>query len=141
MTFRSPLALCAAATALAFPAQIFAQDAAETAVIMSGTSGQAKASRSLGSAVNKSLNSAASSVRASTANRSSGSSARRNRRAAPSVVSVIGTGDALEGTDASAYTVGSGATIKVSGSFRPSAASVCKDNCEDQPEAANTPEE
>ena len=134
MTLKIRLAMCVIATALAFPVQVIAQDAAETAVILSGTSGQAKASRSLGSAVNKSMNSAASSVRASTANRSRGN-ARRNRRNAPSVVSVIGTGDALEGTDASAYAVGSGATIKVSGSFRPSAAAVCKENCEDQPQA------
>lgn len=131
MNKKDQLALCALALALAIPAPVYAQDAAETAAILSGTgAGQAKAARSLNSAVSQSVNSAADVVRSSTPTHRRSTSHRRSRRNAPSVVSVIGTGDALEGTDASAYQVDTGATIKVSGSFRPSAATRCTDNCE-----------
>jgi hypothetical protein len=129
MTKNLTLTLFAATLAGAIPATAMAQDAAETAVIMSGTAGQAKANRSLGSAVSKSINSATSIVQSSTPKRSRAPAPRR-RSNTRSVVSVIGTGDALEGTDASAYQVDSGATIKVSGGFRPSAATRCTDNCE-----------
>jgi len=110
---------------------VSAQDAAETAIILSGTgASQAKASKSLGSAISQSLDSAAGVVRQSNpAPRRS--HARRNRRGnAASTVTIIASGDALEGTDASAYQVGSGATIRVSGGFRPSATSRCTENCQ-----------
>ncbi len=128
MSKKAGLAVLVAATAIATPA--LAQDAAETAVIMSGTgANQAKASRSLGSAISQSVNSSADVVRQSgPAPRRSNT--RRNRRGnVPSAPTVIASGDALEGTDASAYRVGSGATIKVSGGFRPSHATECQSNC------------
>lgn len=136
MTKRNLLGLCLMATAMALPISAFAQDASETAVILSGTgSTQARASRSLGTAVSGSIDSATSVIRSATPTRNRAKS-RRSRRGAPSVVTtVIGTGDALEGTDASAYQVDNGATIKVSGGFRPSAATRCTENCEaDAPE-------
>jgi hypothetical protein len=40
--------------------------------------------------------------------------------------------DALEGTDASAYTLGNGVTIKVSGRMNPSAQALCVKECKDQ---------
>lgn len=135
MTKRNRLGLCLLATAMALPIPAYAQDAAETAVILSGTgSTQARASRSLGTAVSGSIDSATSVIRSATPTRNRAKS-RRSRRGAPSVATVIGTGDALEGTDASAYQVDNGATIKVSGGFRPSAATRCTENCEaDAPE-------
>jgi len=126
---------CGCVAALAAPA--FAQDAAETAVVLSGSSGQAKAARSLGDAASRSMNSAASAVRASQPRRgrSSSNSRRNSSRGSSGGPVTIGTGDALEGTDASSYATGSGTTIRVSGGFRPSAATRCTDNCRDALEA------
>ena len=55
-------AICA--VGLAAPVSLAAQDAAETAVILSGSSGQGKAANSLGNAVRGSVNSAADAIRA-----------------------------------------------------------------------------
>ena len=130
MTKKNLMALSAATIAIASPTQLQAQDAAESAIILSGTANQAKANRSLGNAINNSINSAASNIRASNPRRNRTASPPRTRQNAPSVITTIGTGDALEGTDASAYQTGSGATIKVSGGFRPSATAHCTENCE-----------
>ena len=139
MPIRRVMTIAIACGAIVMPASAYAQDAAETAVILSGTSGQAKASRSLGDAVRGSINSASSAVRASTQQRrSSNSRARRSGGGAPVV---IGTGDALENTDASSYTLGSGATIRVSGRLNPSAATRCTQNCDDPAKPEAPPEE
>ena len=115
---------------LAAAAPAVAQDAAETAVVLSGSSGTAKAGRSLGNAVSQSVNSAAGAVRASNPRRRG--STRNSRRGASRGPVTIGTGDALEGTDASTYATGSGATIRVSGGFRPSTTTRCTENCDAQ---------
>lgn len=133
MVERNRLALCGMVIACAIPAPAIAQAAAETAVIVSGTTGQAKAGRSLGSAISQSIDSAAGTVRASTRSRTQSPASHRRGSNVQSVSPVIGKGDVLEDTDASAYTVGSGATIKVSRGFRPSATVRCKENCPAEP--------
>lgn len=120
-----------AAFALALPTPIIAQDAAETATIMAGTgAGQARAQRSMGNAVSGSINSATNAINAGRA----GGSRRSSRRGGTAASSgPLPEGDALENTDAAAYKVGSGATIRVSGRFTPSQAASCTRNCGEEP--------
>lgn len=118
----------ALALAVSAPQSASAQDAAETAVILSGSSGQGKAANSLGNAVRGSVNSAANAVRSTPANNRRNAT-RRNRRGAPVQVQTLPTNDPLENTDATRFTTGSGATISVSGSMRPSASARCVENC------------
>lgn len=132
----------AGATVFAFGASApaVAQDAAETAVILSGTgAGQAKAQRSLGAAVRGSIDGAAATVRS--AGRSQGSAGRR--ATARSGVAVAGAelaadSDPLEKTDAPAYKLGNGATIRVSGRMNPSASTSCVKNCSVPPAPAQS---
>lgn len=121
-----------------------AQDAAETAVILSGTgAGQAQASHALGDSISNSINSAADVVRSSQRGGSSGGArARRgNSGGSRNGSIVIGTGDPLEGTDASSYTLGNGTGIKVSGRLRPSMATRCEKNCDTSEGAGAAPAE
>ncbi|MGQ7829873.1 hypothetical protein [Altererythrobacter sp. Z27] len=120
------LGLLAAAGSTATSAT--AQDAAETATIIAGTSApQARGARNLGSAISGSMQRAAGTVRV----RTSGRPAPRGRgqpqadtsRTLPAGV------DALEGTDAASYTLGNGARISVSGRLNPAAGAVCTRNC------------
>jgi hypothetical protein len=96
--------------------QTLAQDAAETAIILSGTgAAQGKASRSLGSAAASSMGTAANAIRPDArpapANRRSG---RRDQQ----VITLAGDVDALENTDAPTYELANGASIRVSGRLR-----------------------
>ena len=109
--------------------QALAQDAAETAIILSGTgAAQGKASRSLGSAAANSMGAAANAVRpvARAAPVIRGSS-RRDQQ----VVMLPGDVDALENTDAPTYELANGASIRVSGRLRPQAETVCDYACSD----------
>ncbi len=108
--------------------QASAQDAAESAAVMGATGpSTGKAQRSLGGAISGSLNSAASTIRSSgrggarPARR--GGSVRVSRQGLPAGV------DALEGTDASAYRLDNGVTIKISGRMNPSAQARCVKEC------------
>ena len=145
------IAMVAAATAgLAVPGSLAAQDAAETAVILSGSSGQGKAANSLGNAVRGSVNSAADAIRAAQRNSSRSNARARNRRGPVQIQTAIPTNDPLEDTDATRFQTGSGATISVSGRMRPSAAARCVENCgseaaseqpgQDAPKARSAPE-
>ena len=128
-------ALCGAVTAQA-------QVAAEEAVILSGSAGQGKAARSLGGAIRGSLNRASDAVAA--ANRGSvrveGNRQRRSSGGRQAKVQgVVPRGvDPLQGTDAPAYALESGATIKVTGGFTPSATTRCTVNCEARDGAVET---
>ncbi len=130
--------ICALAAAALLPGSLAAQDAAETAVIVSGSgAGQAKASRSLGNAVSGSLDSAAGVIRSTQRARRPASRNRRSRNGGVRIGSEIPSGvDALEGTDAAAYKTDGGATIKFSGRFVPSGKTECDENCakDDKPE-------
>lgn len=135
-------ALIATVAAIGGPA--VAQDAAETAIILSGTSApQAKAGRSLGSAISGAMRRSTATLRV----RGQGRGASRNGGQADNSRTLPEGVDALEGTDAPAYTLGSGATIRVSGRLNPSARTVCARNCEpaaeteDEPGATEPPEE
>jgi len=115
---------------LCFSGQASAQDAAESAAVMGATGpSTGKAQRSLGGAISGSLNSAASTIRTSgrsgarPARRGGNGSVRVSRRGLPAGV------DALEGTDASAYKLSNGVTIKVSGRMNPSAQVRCLKEC------------
>ncbi|MEP5937449.1 MAG: hypothetical protein ABJ239_03900 [Erythrobacter sp.] len=114
------------------PGSALAQDAAETAVITTATGpSTGRAQRSLGNAVSGSLNGAAGILR-STARRG-GRPARGSVRRGAVRVSRQGLPagvDPLEGTDASAYKLDNGVTIKISGRMAPSAQARCVKDCE-----------
>ena len=131
-------AVIAAAAILAFPGNASAQDAAETAVILSGSSGQGKAANSLGNAVSGSVNSAADAIR-STPRKPNRTATRRSNRRGPVQIQTLPTNDPLEGTDATSFQTGSGATISVSGRMRPSASARCIENCEKPATEAEEP--
>ena len=121
----------AAALATLASAPVLAQDAAESAIILSGTgAGQAKAQRSLGAAVRGSIEGAATTVRGA----ARGQGSPRGRAPSGNGVVVSGTAlaadsDPLENTDAPAYRLGNGATIRVSGRMNPAAGTSCVKNC------------
>jgi hypothetical protein len=132
MTLGALGAICMVAT------PVVAQDAAETATILSGQGGTAKAQRSLGGAVSGSLDNAASAVR-SVRSTSRRPSSRRVRGSRNSGGIILTTNDPLENTDAATYQTGNGTTIRVSGRLNPSASTACVDNCskadpKDEPE-------
>ena len=130
MIYRKIALVAAVSASLAVPGSLAAQDAAETAVILSGSSGQSKAANSLGNAVRGSVNSAADAIRAVPRNSANRSTARTgNRRGPVQIQTAIPTNDPLENTDATRFQTGSGATISVSGRMRPSAAARCIENC------------
>jgi hypothetical protein len=102
-----------------------AQDAAETAVILSGSGKTTEAgSRSLGGAIGGAMG------RASATINSNRRSSPRNRAGEVRQDAAIPADiDALEGTDAASYQMDNGARISVSGGLRPSARARCVENC------------
>ena len=123
-------------------APVAAQDAAETAIILSGTGqGQGRAARSMGQSVARNMGNAANAVpvsprrsqpRAHRAHGPRGSKAGKFAIALPADV------DPLENTDAPTYALANGASIRVSGGLRgplskqsrtPTSASDCGPNC------------
>ena len=147
MIYRKFALVAAVSAGLAVPGSLAAQDAAETAVILSGSSGQSKAANSLGNAVRGSVNSAADAIRAVPRNSSRAAPKRNNRRGPVQIQTAIPTNDPLEKTDATRFQTGSGATISVSGRMRPSASARCVENCgtdspteQDAPETPSAPE-
>ena len=124
---RSILVLAAAGSAAGFwAAPLTAQDAAETAIILSGTGqGTGKASRSLGGSISRSMGNAANAINATNraraqAPRSYRPQARRSRRGggAGFAIALPADVDPLETTDAPSYALENGATIRVSGGLR-----------------------
>lgn len=125
------LSLCTilmAGVGLASPS--LAQDAAESAVILSGTAQTGAAQRSLGRSVSSSMGNAANAVAAAQSARiqrpPSQSRARSVRGYGGSIPANV---DPLANTDAAIYALDNGATIKVSGTFNPGAAAHCERNC------------
>ena len=130
MAKRTTAAITALMLAIATPASLSAQDAAETAIIIAGTSApQASGARGLGGAISGSMRRAAGVINL----RSGGAQAPRGATRQDAARTLPEGVDALEGTDAPAYKVGSGATIRVSGRLNPSARTVCTRNCETTP--------
>lgn len=119
------LIILAAAGFCASP--LAAQDAAETAIILSGT-GQgtgSKASRSLGGSIARSMGNAAHAINATNRARaqmprSYRPQGRRSRRGGGSgfAIALPAGVDPLETTDAPSYALENGATIRVSGGLR-----------------------
>lgn len=126
---KSTVAVLAGTALVTVAAPVSAQDAAETAVILSGTSApQARAAQGLGNAVRGSINSATATIR--TIPRAQPRGAPRSGNASPVAVGALpADSDPLENTDASAYRLGNGATIRVSGRLNPAAGTACTRNC------------
>jgi hypothetical protein len=117
-------AFATVALALALPAPLVAQDAAETAIILGGTGQvQGRAQRSLGTSIARSMGNAADAIAATSRARPSGTVVRRhagrsNRGAGKFAIILPGDVDPLEKTDAPSYELANGATIRVSGGMR-----------------------
>ncbi|MEP2612538.1 hypothetical protein [Marinobacter alexandrii] len=95
-----------------------AQDAAETAIILSGTGqGQARAAKSLGSSAAGSIGRAANAVSITQSQRSSPRRSRK-RKGGHFSIALPADVDPLEGTDAPSYLLDNGSTIRVSGGLR-----------------------
>ena len=134
MAGKAVLAICGALLAIggSFPA--LAQDAAETAVILSGAGQPAgRASRSLGSAISGSINAASAQIRSvRNAEPTTGGHQPRtagDARAITSDQAIASDIDMLEGTDAPTYRLGNGASIRVSGTFIQDPGTMCSRNC------------
>ena len=124
-----------AGSALVAAKPAVAQDAAESAVILSGSAQTGSAQRSLGRTISGSIGNAANAVGSTArASRSRGTAPRPSRASSRKVGgSIPANVDALANTDAATYTLDNGATIKVSGRFNPSATSHCQRNCPVKP--------
>lgn len=128
MSLRSYIAAGLFALPWALPLPALAQDAAEAAVITAGTAApQARASRSLGSAISGAMNRTAGAI--NIRSRSGSRPARAASRQADSSHTIAADVDVLESTDAPGYTLGNGAQIRVSGRLNPSAGTICTRNC------------
>ena len=125
------LALAPLAMGLCLAAPASAQDAAETAVILSGNSGQGEAARTLGDATRSSISSATTRVRAMPRRQARGSARRGGGRGRgrSAIYRIRDTGDALAYSDAETYQTQAGARIRVSGGFTPSNSTSCVRNC------------
>ena len=125
----------AAALGAVIPVPATAQDAAETAVILSGQGGAARAQRSLGDAISQSINGAAGAIRNTNTGASNGggggsSSGGSGRSGGRHQGFPIPAGiDALEGFDAAIYRLDNGTVLKFSGNFLPSAGATCLARC------------
>ena len=139
------LTLAPLAMGLCLAAPASAQDAAETAVILSGTSGQGEAARTLGDATRSSIRSATARVRAMPRRQARGASRRgggRGRnRGRSAIYRIRDTGDALAYSDAKTYQTYGGARIRVSGGFTPSESTSCIKNCTLGGDTGQTPVE
>lgn len=120
------IALIGAAAIATLPGTAIAQDAAESAAILSGTSQTGGAQRSMGSNIAGSINRASNAIAATT-------NARAPRRSNGSVRvgHTLPAGvDPLEGTDAATYTLGNGSSIRTTGRFNTDPGARCVENCE-----------
>lgn len=120
------------------PHTALAQDAAETAVIVSGSAQTGAAQKSLGRSVGSGIGNAANAVGSTNAARTTRRAAPSTYRAAPrgSGGSVPAGVDPLANSDAATYALDNGATIKVSGGFRPATGAHCQRNCPTPAQAA-----
>jgi hypothetical protein len=112
---------------------VHAQDAAETAVILSGSGQTTEAgSRSLGGAIGGAMGRASAAIN----NSNQRTTARNRSRQVRQDAAIPADIDALEGTDAASYQMDNGARISVSGGLRPSARTRCVENCATRQESA-----
>lgn len=119
---------------------VMAQDAAETAIILSGTAQTGSAQRSLGRAVSGSVGNAANAVGGTQSASRQRSTAPARRNSAQRSQGAIPAGvDPLANTDAASYALDNGATIKVSGRFNPTGSTRCERNCPTPPREKSTP--
>ena len=129
MDFRILTLGAALAVSVSHASEAQAQVAAEEAVVVSGTSaGTGRASRGLRNAVRGSINGATAQIRSiprGTPRRSTP----RSRAAPANAGALPADSDPLENTDAPAYQLSNGATLRVSGGMRNSAAARCTQNC------------
>lgn len=130
------VALAAPSTLLLPSGAAFAQDAAESAILLGGSgTAQARAQRSLGSAIARSMGGAANAIRATS--RAMPVHARHNARRERTAIAIPGHVDPLEGTDAPTYRLENGASIRVSGGLRPGPQAACASGCPVQAPAAH----
>lgn len=128
-------ACLAAPATLAIAPPALAQDAAESAAILSGTRGTGRVSRDAGEATRGAIGGAADAINATRQRRTSRTPTRRtnvtrrgsSQRSGGLRVTV---GDALERTDAPDYQLSNGSRIRVSGTFVPATGTQCVTNCE-----------
>ncbi|MCB2067040.1 MAG: hypothetical protein KDE15_10430 [Erythrobacter sp.] len=116
-----------------------AQDAAESAAILSGTGARTGAAAGrLGTASRDALGGAAGVIAATNSQRSGSQSARQSRRSNGGANSdggvaaglyVAGNIDALQLTDAPFFRLADGSILRMSGSFVPSPGTTCERNC------------
>ena len=128
------ISACALAALAAAP-PVLAQDAAETATILSGTSRDTgRVSRDMGNSVRGSINGAADAISGTPQRRVSAGNLRRANQPDPRTSGLyVAVGDALDRTDAPECQLGNGSTIRVSGNFQPSTQTQCADT-RDAPE-------
>jgi len=132
MAIRAIMATGAALLSMSMASAASAQDAAESAIILSGT-GQAtgSAQRGLGSSVSSSINRASNALRATRNARNP--SGRRSSRATHQSHAIPAGVDFLEGTDAPTYQLGNGSSIRVSGGLRQTPETACVKDCPEAP--------
>lgn len=129
MTRKSILAIAVAGLCSLAPVSAPAQDAAESAMIMSGSSQTGKAQRSLGNAITNSVNRASNAIAATNAQRRA--PVQRRANGAVHIGGSLPAGvDPLEGTDATTYQLGSGASIRTTGRINTASGSRCVSQCE-----------
>ncbi|WP_338466519.1 hypothetical protein RXV95_13300 [Novosphingobium sp. ZN18A2] len=140
MTLRSTLAISTILMLGAAPCTVSAQDAAESAMILSGTGqGQASSARSLGSSIANSMNAASREIRTQRASGNASGRAHYRRRtrgvARTGAVSaaIPANADMLKGTDAPTYKLGNGASIRVSGGLVQAPTTSCVKDCPKPP--------
>lgn len=105
-----------------------AQDAAETAIILSGTGqAQTRAAKSLGSSAAGGIGRAANAVSITQSQRSSPRRA-RSRKSGHFSIALPADVDPLEGTDAPSYLLENGSTIRVSGGLRHTSVTISREN-------------
>jgi hypothetical protein len=128
MVSRAVAAICAAVLSVGVSCNALAQDAAETAIILSGSGhSQGGAARSLGSAISGSMDRAAATIEASR-----GGPYPANRRGAGTAHApyvILGKGDPLAGTGEPTYRLSNGASIRVSGRLVQAPGTACVKDC------------
>lgn len=135
MYAKAAIALTIVTAVTATPETVFAQVAAEEAVILSGSSGTGRASSSLGSAVSGSINSAAEIVSGAVPSNQPGARQRKSNRRSGSghattyALRKLSNVNALEHTDAATYRLESGVLLRVSGVFHPTDLTTCVNYC------------
>ena len=135
MKVRLAMTVCGGLLAVGLPSAGSAQDAVESAQILS-TVGQSQVSagHSLAKSISGSMNAVTAALgtryhaRGSRQHARPGSRARARhaRRYSGAIPANV---DALEGTDAPTYTLGNGTTIEVSGGLTPDSQTTCEKNC------------